>query len=249
MINKLFEKFSNFFSNLIDQKFKLNHKYQNKNQVTNCDIILRLLKEKNFYPKFIYDIGCGHGQWTQKCIKFFPNSKYHLFDANDNNLEQLSQLKKNNTNIDYKICLLSDDYSSYDFFNMGYGSSIFEEQTSFDRYVEKLNSTTLYNEISPDCKLYSNNLIKLDVQGAEIKILKGLKEYISLFEVIILEVSLHNYNKNSPLFDKVMNFMHDNTYKLYDIYDLKRLGKDKSFLLQFDCVFVKKDSNLFDVKF
>ena len=249
MINKLFEKISRFFLNLISLNYKLNHKYQNKNQITNCELILKLLKEKNYYPKYIYDIGCGHGQWTKKSIKFFPNSKYYLFDANNNNHEKLKLLKKKNTNIEYKICLLSDDYSSYDFFNMGYGSSVYEEQTSYERYVEKLKSTTLYNEISSDIKKYSNNLIKLDVQGAEVNILKGLKEFISLFEVIILEVSLHNYNKNSPLFDKVMNFMNDNGYKLYDIFDLKRLGKDKSFLLQFDCVFVTKDSDLLNVKF
>ena len=60
---------------------------------------------------------------------------------------------------------------------------------------------------------------------------------------------MHNYNKNAPLFDEVMNFMNDNGYKLYDIYDLKRLGKEKSFLLQLDCVFVKKNSYLFNVKF
>lgn len=249
MINKLFEKFSSFFKNLISLNYKLNHKYQNKNQVTNCELILKLLKEKNYFPQYIYDIGCGYGQWTEKSLKFFPNSKYYLFDANNNNLDKLKLLKKNNSNIDYKICLLSDDYSSYDFYNMGYGSSVYEEQTSYDRYVEKLNSTTLYNEISSDIKQYSNNLIKLDVQGSEINILKGLNEYINLFDVIILEVSLHNYNKNSPLFDKVMNFMNNNDYKLYDIYDLKRLGKEKSFLLQFDCVFVKKNSDLFNVKF
>ena len=249
MINKLLEKISRFFINLISINYKLNHKYQNKNQVTNFELILKLLKEKNYNPKYIYDIGCGHGQWTKKSLKFFPNSKYYLFDANNNNLEKLKLLKINNTNIEYKICLLSDDCSTYDFYNMGYGSSIYEEQTSYDRYVEKLNSTTLYNEISSDVKQYSNNLIKLDVQGAEINILKGLKEYINLFEVIILEVSLHNYNKNAPLFDEVMNFMNDNGYKLYDIYDLKRLGKEKSFLLQLDCVFVKKNSYLFNVKF
>ena len=249
MINKLFEKTSRFFINLISLNYKLSHKFQNKNQVTNCELILKLLKKKNYYPKYIFDIGCGHGQWTERSINFFPSSKYYLYDANNNNDEKLKLLKKNNINIDYKICLLSDNYSSYDFYNMGYGSSIYEEQTSYDRYVEKINSTTLYNEITSDIKKNSNSLIKLDVQGAEIKILKGLKEYINLFEVIILEVSLHNYNKNSPLFDEVMYFMSDNDYKLYDIYDLKRLGKEKSFLLQFDCVFVKKNSDLFNVKF
>ena len=137
----------------------------------------------------------------------------------------------------------------YTFFKMGYGSSIFEEQTKNKKEILQIKSTTLCDELPSRVKNQNDNLIKLDVQGAELKVLDGLKEYIDYFEIIILEVSLHNYNKNSPLFDKVMNFMNDNNYKLYDIYDLKRLGKDKSFLLQFDCVFAKKDSNLFNVKF
>ena len=38
-------------------------------------------------------------------------------------------------------------------------------------------------------------------------------------------------------------------YILYDIYDLKRLGDRDSYLLQFDCVFLREDSNLLKVKF
>ena len=38
-------------------------------------------------------------------------------------------------------------------------------------------------------------------------------------------------------------------FKLYDIFDLKRLGNDKSFLLQFDCIFVRNDSKLLKVNF
>ena len=65
----------------------------------------------------------------------------------------------------------------------------------------------MYQELPIELKKKSNNLIKLDVQGAELKVLDGLKESISSFEVIILEASLHNYNKDSPLFNKVMNFI------------------------------------------
>jgi len=46
MIDKLFEKFSRYLQNFISQKYKLNHKYQNKNQITNCEIILNLFKVK-----------------------------------------------------------------------------------------------------------------------------------------------------------------------------------------------------------
>tara|TARA_Y100001960_G_scaffold281636_1_gene315370 strand:- start:589 stop:1047 length:459 start_codon:yes stop_codon:yes gene_type:complete len=151
--------------------------------------------------------------------------------------------------LDYKICLLSNDNKTYKFYNMGYGSSIFEEQTSHKREVEEIFSTTLDEEIPTELKKYSNNLIKLDVQGAELMILDGLKDSINLFEVIILEVSLHNYNKNSPLFNDVIKYMNDKNFKLYDLFDLKRLGSNDSFLVQFDCVFARNNSELLNVKF
>ena len=132
---------------------------------------------------------------------------------------------------------------------MGYGSSIFEEQTSHKRNVEEISSTTLDQELPEELKNHSNNLIKLDVQGSEIKILEGLLDKINYFEVIILEVSIHNYNKDSPLFDQVMNFMYNKNYRLYDLFDLKRLGNNRSFLAQFDCVFVRNNSDLLNVKF
>ena len=248
-IYKFFERLSRLFRCLISNDYKSNHKYQNKNQVTNAELVLNQLKMKNYNPEYVLDIGCGYGQWTKKLLKFYPTAKYLLFDADKNNIKKLDDLKKKFNNLNYKICLLSDDNNKYQFFNMGYGSSIFEEQTSHKREVEEIISTTLDEEIPAELKKYSNNLIKLDVQGAELKILDGLKDSINLFEVIILEVSLHNYNKNSPLFNDVIKYMNDKNFKLYDLFDLKRLGSNDSFLVQFDCVFARNNSELLNVKF
>ena len=103
---------------------------------------------------------------------------------------------------------------------MGYGSSIFEEQTSHTRKQQKIKSIKLKDEIPNEFRNYKNNLIKIDVQGAELKVLEGLDEFIDNFEVIILEVSIHQYNKDAPLFDQVLNFMIKKNFKLYDIFDL-----------------------------
>ena len=238
-----------FFRSLLSISQSANHKFQNKNQVTNADIIINLLKIRKFSPFFILDDGCGYGQWTKKLLKIFPSAKYLLYDADKNNSNKINILKKQNDNLDFKICLLSDDNKSYKFYNMGYGSSIYEELTSHERSVEEIQSTTLFEQLPFELKNHSNNLIKLDVQGAELKVLDGLKEIINAFEVIILEVSLHNYNKDSPLFDKVMKYMNDKGFKLYDLFDLKRLGNNESFLVQFDCVFVRNNSDLLKVKF
>ena len=112
-----------------------------------------------------------------------------------------------------------------------------------------LSPSTLSLEINDEIQKSRNNLIKIDSQGSEIKILKGLGQFINLFEVIILEVSLHQYNKNAPLFNEMNEFMISKDFRLYDIFDLKRLGNNKSFLVQFDCVFIRKDSDLLNVKF
>ena len=240
---KILQKFSKFLLSLISINYKKNHKFLNKNQVTNTEIVLSLLADK-INPEYILDIGCGHGEWFLKCYNFFPNSKYLLFDGNKNNENSLSLLKKKYYNISYKICLLSDKIKELKFFNMGYGSSVYEEKTNFSRETELITSSTLEIELSRFNFNSSNNLIKLDVQGSEIDILKGLEKKISFFEIIILETSVKEYNKGSPLFIDVVNYMNKLDYTLYDLYDLKRLGNYGSFLVQFDAIFVKKNSSL-----
>lgn len=243
LVYKILFKFSKFLLFLIPINFKKNHKFLNKNQVINTEIILSLLKEK-INPEYILDIGCGHGEWFLKCINFFPDSKYLLFDGNKLNEDKLAILKKKYINITYKICLLSNSIKQLKFFNMGYGSSIYEEKTNFSRKIEYIKSSTLENELSSLNITSSNNIIKLDVQGSEIEIIEGLGKNISNFEIIILETSVKEYNKGAPLFIDVINFMDKKNYSLYDICDLKRLGFERSFLIQFDAVFIKKNSSI-----
>ena len=131
---------------------------------------------------------------------------------------------------------------------MGYGSSIYEEKSSYPREVDNLNSSTLNHELDIDLIKKSKNMIKLDVQGSELDILKGLQDNLSLFEVIILEASLREHNLGSPLFHEVCEFMKQKNYTIYDFCDLKRLGNEKSTLVQLDCVFVKNNSLLLNQK-
>ena len=249
MKDKLLERINRMLRCLISDDFKGSHKYQNKNQVTNRHIIIKLLKDKRFIPKNIVDVGCGYGEWTRIMLNHYPSSKYYLFDANKNNEKYLKKLTTQNKNLQYKIGLLSDEINNYKFYSMGTGSSIYEENTTHPREVENMTSSTLKIELNNELSFFKNNLIKLDVQGSELKVLDGLSNLIDNFEVIILEVSLHEYNKGAPLFIDIINYMKKKKFTLYDLFDFKRLGEKNSFLLQFDCVFVNQNSNLINVKF
>ena len=249
MIFKILIKFISFLRNLLPINSINNHKYLNKNQVTNLIVVMNSLKNRGFYPNNIFDIGCFQGLWSKQILGIFSKSNFFLFDADSQNEKSLKKLKNNHSNLHYKIKLLSDDIKEYKFFKMQSGSSIFEEQTDHPRDIVYINSSTLSLEINDEIQKSQNNLIKIDSQGSEIKILKGLGQFINLFEVIILEVSLHQYNKDAPLFNEMNEFMISKDFRLYDIFDLKRLGNNKSFLVQFDCVFIRKDSDLLNVKF
>ena len=52
---KFLQRLSRFLLKLISTDYKKNHKFQNKNQVTNTELILSLLKEK-ITPNFKFSI-------------------------------------------------------------------------------------------------------------------------------------------------------------------------------------------------
>ena len=133
--------------------------------------------------------------------------------------EIISHKKIKNKNISYQINLLSEDNKNYKFFKMGYGSSIFEEQTNHKRQAIELKSKKLSEILPKIITTKNNNLIKLDVQGSELKVLDGLDNYLTHFEIIIMETSIHKYNKNAPLFDEVIAYMHNKKYTLYDLFE------------------------------
>jgi hypothetical protein len=41
---------------------------------------LEILKNKNYFPDTILDIGAFHGNWTNSMKKIYNNSKYYFFD-------------------------------------------------------------------------------------------------------------------------------------------------------------------------
>ena len=243
------DKISRFLIKILSLSYRTNHKFQNKNQITNTDVILYSLKKNLFSPEYVVDVGCARGEWFQKANKIFNNSKFLLFDADKTNESKLLSLSNLNSNISYKFSLLSNQKKLMTFYNMGYGSSVYEENTSLPRFEEKILSTTLDHELTSYNIYSTNNLIKLDVQGSELDVLDGLKDKIALFEVIIMESSIKPYNKNAPLFYELYTFMNKKNYVLHDIFDLTRFGKEKSKLVQFDCVFIRKESLLLNIKF
>jgi hypothetical protein len=84
-------------------------------------------------------------------------------------------------------------------------------------------------------------LLKLDVQGFELEVLRGAEETMKRAEVILLELSLVRYNRTAPLFDEIVKFMKEHSFLAYDFCDFHRFD---DVVLQLDAFFVKENSPL-----
>jgi len=160
-----------------------------------------------FEPKSVLDIGANIGQFYNEIKNVFPNAYYYLIEGSENCRSALENL-----NVEFSISLLSNVEKEVDFYVRKHeprctGNSIYREQTSFfdddQIIIEKLQTKTLSN-------LFNNqtfDLIKIDVQGSEIDIINGGLDIIKNAKGVILEVSLVEYNQNSPTKDFVYEYM------------------------------------------
>jgi len=164
-------------------------------------------------PKVVYDIGACVLHWERHAKAAWPDSKFVLFDA-EPGVERILM----ESGHPYHIGLLTDrDGREVDFYhwleNPG-GNSYYKEITpGWDEYGFKKTGYTL------DTIVKLNNfplpdLIKLDVQGAEIDVLKGAKMCLEHCSDVILEAQHKTYNEGAPQVDDVLKYMDELGFEL-----------------------------------
>jgi len=199
---------------------------------------LKGLYDIGYRPKTILDVGAYIGQWTRMAHSIFPEARIIMFEAQDSKREFLEVVKNISPLIDYEIGLLGDQSGrEVAFFEMETGSSIYSENSHHPRVVVHKSMKKL-EELLTLRRIEKIDLIKLDVQGAELSVLDGLGVYLKTCRFVLLEASIANLNHGAPLLQEVMEYMKNHSFELKDICDFKRLRRDDT-ICQCDFLFEK----------
>jgi len=194
------------------------------------------LISKYFIPSKVLDIGANVGQFHQLFKTWYPSSYVYSVEASEDCEKYLQEI----TN-DYYIGLLAENEDEYDFHIISHdplctGMSLYKENTEiWDHY-----STSVKKKGITLDKLFENqefDLIKIDVQGAEIDVMNGGKNLCQKAKGIILEVSLTQYNENAPLYDEVISYMGSINFKVAEILDTTKNEKSH----QQDILFINQN--------
>jgi len=196
-----------------------------------------------FRPNGIVDVGAYEGTWTRTIAEIFPRIPILMIEAQAEKKQFLDSVRADVPSVDYALCLLGDkDGVGANFNVMETGSSIYSENSDAPRHQRQLTMRTLDSVLQERPQLSEPLFIKLDVQGAELDVLRGGQTAMRSSEVVQLEVALMNYNAGAPEAIDVFNFMADHGFVMYDICGFIR--PTPSYLVQIDVLFVRKDSTL-----
>jgi hypothetical protein len=93
-------------------------------------------------------------------------------------------------------------------------------------------------------ELRAPDLIKADVQGHELSVLRGARRCLASAQLVLLEVSFRRAYEGAPLAHEVFGFMADEGFRIFDICSYSQRPADRE-LFQSDVLFAKDGSTVF----
>ena len=230
-INKIIDCYNNTLSNKEHNQYVLNilnNAHSNMHWFPQQHILFleKLFLDFNPDNMVIYDIGSSVLHWSQNAQNIWKNSKIYLFDGmTEMKLFYDEYNNKNNTTYDYNIGILCDeDYKRICF----YQNDEFSGGNSYYKEIGHINSHKIFTEKNIKQKIGMKletivkmknipapDLIKIDVQGAELDILKGSMKIINNAKFLIVELQHTEYNKGAPLCNETCNFLIENGWEVY----------------------------------
>lgn len=202
-------------------------------------------KKRGFEPKNVLDIGANQGKWSEACRQVFPEANFTLIEPQ---LEMKSRLDA--------FCQRSQQSQ---WLQMGVSNQqdvlpfiVYEDQVSStfdfdstqkirDCEVREIEVTTV-NRLIEDGICQVPDILKIDAEGYEARILEAADCALGTSELVFLEAQLFNDESECSLLN-LMKMMDDYGYAAYDFSWFGRRIQDKAVALC-EVVFALKDGQL-----
>jgi FkbM family methyltransferase len=213
--------------------------------IPDVDWSLRNTRSNGFSPDTIIDVGAYEGEWTRMAHRIYPDAEILAVEPLREKEEQLQALAESVPEVQYEAALLGAETKQNVPFHVNETvSSVLPESEETDADRESRMLTTL-DHLTEGGPFSQPDLLKLDVQGYELEVLRGGEQLLKTHppELILMEVSLIEINEGAPLIADVVEFMSRADYRLYDICSFMRRPYDDA-LWQIDALFVHQDSAL-----
>jgi FkbM family methyltransferase len=208
-----------------------------------------LLRRFGFAPKYILDVGANRGLWTREALKFFPEAHYTLVEPQDYLKTYIQDLLEGGGKIEWINAGASDQAGTLPFtITNSDGSCSFaysEEEARAAGFQQRMVPIKTVNEIVALRGGPLPEMVKIDAEGLDLKVLAGASELLGKTDLFLVEAVLRGGRGYDNTVAEVIKFMANAGYHLLDITDLNRSPKH-GVLWLCELAFLRNGSSLFD---
>lgn len=202
--------------------------------------VLRHIEGLGFRPKTVIDVGVATG--TQELYTTFPKARHILIEPLEEFIPFLKKIAQK-YNAEYVIAAAGPKSGTTEI-NVHrdlLGSSIYHEADGkfadgVSREVRVITIDSLYKKL----KLKAPFLLKVDVQGSELSVLRGATKALQDSEVVLLEVHFFEFFIHGPKFYNIVHYMKQQGFVTFDIFGGYNRPIDYA-LASIEMVFVKEN--------
>jgi FkbM family methyltransferase len=204
-----------------------------------------LLKRYGFNPKHIIDVGANKGSWTRRAMPFFPDSHYTLLEPQDHLKVHIQDLLDRGCKIKWINAGVADHLGTLPFTISYRDDSSTFAPTLVDAAAPRISvRVTTLDEIVATAIGPAPDMVKIDAEGFDLKVLAGASALLGKTEIFFVEVTICSSDYENTI-ARVIHRMDEAGYKVVDITDINRSTK-YGVLWLCELAFLRIDSALFD---
>lgn len=205
---------------------------------------LERLARQGFKPNLIFDIGAYKGSFALTCLETWPQAEVVCFEALPDRLRDLNALCATNSKIRVVEGLVGSAFQEKVPLNEAEtASSVLPGHHTFERGVSYHTMRTVDGIVAEHYSNRPPQMLKIDVQGYELEVLKGAEGTLRQLQGILAEVNLIDIYKGVPVLAETMSWLHERGWGAFDVCEFHRRPLDGA-LWQIDVFFVPYSSPL-----
>ena len=198
----------------------------------------------------VIDVGANDGTTSGQWLATFPQAKVHSVEALERYRQQLDRrARASGARMTVWPFAASDSESEVVFYEHADHPSSSSLLHSTEKSHELLPFTRNERAVTVQARrldtLFAENqvelepevLIKLDVQGAELKVLSGCTGFLDKVKAIIVEVNLTEVYEGQPSFSQLIGFLEEHDLNFIGVLEQFHAGDDSAVYL--DAVFLR----------
>jgi len=205
---------------------------------------LGALRQLGFSPNHIVDVGANRGSWTRKALSYFPDAQYTLIEPQDHLKVHIQDLLDRGCKITW-INVGAADKSG----TLPLTISYRDDSSSFAPTLVDAGASQIpvpvktVNEIVSAESASPPEIVKIDAEGFDLKVLAGATDLLGKTDIFFVEVTIWCPEHENTI-AKVVRKMDEAGYRVVDITDINRTPKH-GVLWLCELAFLRIDSPLF----